>query len=187
MLIVLVITIPVLLLWSVQINIRRKFGLGSLLCLSIFAIIINIIRLSGIKLKNKQDDTVWILFWNVIEACVAVMANSMTAFRSLFAAGTSRAAQSPDRPAAAVIPSEMARYQKMRQPPLGSTSAFTATFSGLMSILHQDPFEDHESLDAERTLTAVSEDQVTQLQNQNFTHTSKSTRRVSASLKTWIM
>ncbi|KAL9117442.1 MAG: hypothetical protein Q9187_006022 [Circinaria calcarea] len=52
-----------MLIWSVKINLRRKLGLGSLLRLSIFAIITNIIRAARHKLSNGQDDVVWILFW----------------------------------------------------------------------------------------------------------------------------
>ncbi len=89
------ISIPVLLLWSVQINLRRKVGLGFLLCLSVFAIIANIIRAAGHELKNSQQDGLWIDLWVGLEACVAIVANSMTAFRSLFTAGNSRARVSP--------------------------------------------------------------------------------------------
>ncbi len=88
------ISIPVLLLWSVQINLRRKVGLGFLLCLSVFAIIANIIRAAGHELKNSQQDGLWIDLWVGLEACVAIVANS-TAFRSLFTAGNSRARVSP--------------------------------------------------------------------------------------------
>ncbi len=72
------ISIPVLLLWSVQINLRQKVGLEFLLCLSVFAIIANTIRAAGHELKNGQQDGLWIDLWVGLEACVAIVANSMT-------------------------------------------------------------------------------------------------------------
>lgn len=78
-----------------SISLCRKVGLGFLLCHSIFAIIANIIRAAGHKLKNGQQDGLWIDLWVQLEACVAIVANSMTAFRSLSTAGHSRARVSP--------------------------------------------------------------------------------------------
>lgn len=122
-----------------RINIRRKVALGSLLCLSILAIITNIIRASGHKLKNGQDDVVWILFWEQTEACVAVMANSMTAFRSLFATSNS---QSGGLPPQQGLSSEVRFMQRKRVPRIDLPTVPTATISGLRSFISKDPFED---------------------------------------------
>lgn len=46
------ISVPVLLLWNVQINVRRKLILGGILCLSIFMVIIAIVRVSTGKFSN---------------------------------------------------------------------------------------------------------------------------------------
>lgn len=138
-----VISIPVLFLWSVRINLRRKIGLGSILCLSILAIITNIIRASGHKLNNGQDDVVWILFWEEMEACVAVIANSMTAFRSLFATSTSQLGVSPPPQ----DDSEAIRMRnRKRTPRIELPTTPTATISGLRSFMSKDPFEDREVL-----------------------------------------
>lgn len=139
------VSIPVLLLWSVKINLRRKFGLGSLLCLSIFAIIINIVRASGHKLDNGQDDVTWMLFWVEMEACVAVIANSMTAFRSLFAASTSRIKNSPQHEGKPV--GIGMGYQK-RPPHIDLPMLPTAKISGLRSLMLKDPFEDRMTIDS---------------------------------------
>ena len=81
-----VISIPVLLLWNVQISVRRKLALGGILCLSIFTIIISIIRVAGGGAENGQIDTAWVLFWYDVEAAIAVIVVSVTAFRALFVA-----------------------------------------------------------------------------------------------------
>ncbi|MCJ1404627.1 hypothetical protein MMC11_007853 [Xylographa trunciseda] len=80
------ISIPVLLLWNVRINIRRKLILGSILCLSIFMVLIAIVRVSTGKSSNGQVDSAWVIFWLQAEACVAVIVVSVSAFRALFMA-----------------------------------------------------------------------------------------------------
>ncbi len=82
----LLITIPILLLWNVQISIRRKLILGGILCLSVFMIIIAIVRISTGRNAKGQVDTAWVIFWLQAEACVALMVVSVSAFRALFMA-----------------------------------------------------------------------------------------------------
>ena len=131
------ISIPILLLWNVKINRRRKIGLGSLLCLSVFAIVTNVIRASSHKLKNGQDDVAWIFFWLEMEACVAIMGNSMTAFRSLFSPNSSSAKISPQQN----IPA-LGRRGWRRVPRINLPTMTTFSLSGLRSLLDNDPFED---------------------------------------------
>lgn len=172
-----VVSIPILLLWSVQMNIRRKFGLASLLCLSIFAIITNIIRASGHKLKNGQDDVVWILFWLEMEACVVVVANSMTALRSLFAPNNSRVKNSPpdqEKP-------RMLRAGHRKQPPQVNLPTLPAAkLSGLRSMMLQDPFEDREPLKSDNYMSS-SDIQAIDSLDRASSRQSQSTNRVTTS------
>lgn len=171
-----VISIPILLLWSVRINLRRKFGLASLLCLSIFAIITNIIRASGHKLNNDLGDVIWIRFWLEMEACVAVTANSMTAFRSLFTAHSSGVRNPPqDQEKPRVL--RMGRQRRPAQVNLPTLPA--AKLSGLRSMMLQDPFEDHEPLNPESNMSP-SLTQVANSLDTATSHQSQSTNRVSA-------
>ena len=73
-----------LLLWRVQIRLSKKLALGSLLCLSVFLIIISIIKVAAGDFINGQVDTTWAIFWLQAEASVAVIVSSITIFRSLF-------------------------------------------------------------------------------------------------------
>ena len=84
-----VLAIPVHLLWKVQMKLRQKLGLAAFLCLSIFMIIIAIIRISGFIYHNAFDEG-WVYLWQQIEACVSVSTISLTAFRSMFVASASR-------------------------------------------------------------------------------------------------
>ena len=82
---VLVISIPVILLWNVHISLRKKFALGAIMCLSVFMIVCAIVRVSAANIVGGQVDVIWVLLWLEIEACVAVVVVSVSAFRTLFA------------------------------------------------------------------------------------------------------
>lgn len=77
-----VISIPLVLLWKVKIKRQQKIFVGIFLCLSICMIIIAIVRVSGLH-KNHNIDPVWTVFWHQVEAAVAIITVSITAFRSL--------------------------------------------------------------------------------------------------------
>lgn len=87
---ILVLIIPFHLLWRIQINLRQKLILGTTLCLSIFMIIIAIVRISSIRLPDHATDIVWAIFWQQVEACTAVIMVSLSAFRSFFVTHESR-------------------------------------------------------------------------------------------------
>ena len=90
-----VISIPVVLLWNVQIGLRRKLALWGILCLSIFTMITAVVRIAGGNINHGQVDTAWAIFWLQTEAAVAVIVVSMTAFRALFVAHKASKHQSP--------------------------------------------------------------------------------------------
>ena len=177
----LVVSIPILLLWSVKINVRRKLGLGSLLCLSIFAIITNIIRASGHKLDNGQDDVVWVLFWLEMEGCIALIANSMTAFWSLFAASNSRNKNSPQNQAK----SAGFRMKGQKRPPhVELPTLTTSKISGLRSMMLKDPFEDRETMDSNGSWNWSGIQDPESLDTTTASgHQAQSTRRVSCHLR----
>lgn len=78
--------IPIHLLWHVQIQTSQKLALGVSLCLSIMMIISAIVQISGIHAPSHAIDVTWEIFWQLVEACIAVIMVSLTAFRSLFVA-----------------------------------------------------------------------------------------------------
>jgi hypothetical protein len=157
---VLLISIPIFLLWNVRMNIRRKIGMGWLLCLSSFCVICAIIRAVGHNLVNGQNDVSWILFWSHMEACVALIACSMTAFRGLFK-GKRR------------LPEVDSRSKESGQTPRVAMPHVTRPeISGLRSMLMWDPFEDREDGDLEFEGTTIAE---------QSEHTSFGTRSVLSS------
>jgi hypothetical protein len=79
-----VVSIPILLLRHASLKLITKIGICSLLGLSSFMIICVVIRMAGFQTNSsKPPDTIWRLLWQLIEACVAVMMASLTAFRAL--------------------------------------------------------------------------------------------------------
>jgi len=80
----LILSIPACLLWTVRIDFRRKAALASMLGLSVFMIIIAIIRVAAANLPGDVSDTSWLFFWQTMEAAVAVIMVVLTGFRSLF-------------------------------------------------------------------------------------------------------
>ena len=77
----LILSLPIYMLYKVKIKTKQKLGVGSFLCLSVFMIIIAIIRISKI---NAADFEVWACFWQHFEGCIAVLMVSLTAFRTMF-------------------------------------------------------------------------------------------------------
>lgn len=73
---------------------KQQLGLGIFLCLSVIMTIIAIIRISGYRFHGVgirgSIDSTWAFFWLYLEACVAVIMSSITAFRSLFIHGSSK-------------------------------------------------------------------------------------------------
>ena len=80
----LVISIPIALLWNVQIDLRRKLAVGAVLCLSFFMIIIAIIRVTEASTAGGVTDTSWLFVWQSVEASTAVLMVSVTAVRAAF-------------------------------------------------------------------------------------------------------
>lgn len=68
----------------VKISLKQKLALAAMLCLSVFMIIIAIVRVAGSLLPGDITDTVWLFFWQTMEAAVAVIIVALTGFRSLF-------------------------------------------------------------------------------------------------------
>ena len=129
--------IPVTLLWRVRIKPSQKIGLGAFLCLSIGMILMAITRAAGFRFHGKFDDT-WVSIWQHLEACVAVMMLSLTAFRSIFAAAK------PifnDKRAKAWVPSTrriLGRHKKPRfddARPLDDVAIPNPTLTGFTRIL----------------------------------------------------
>ena len=92
-----VVSIPTYLLVNAKIQLRRKIALFCVLGLSIVMIVIAVIRVAfahlpgSIVAKSGLTDTVWLFFWQDIEAAVAIIMVSLTAFRGIFGQDKARA------------------------------------------------------------------------------------------------
>ena len=129
------------LLWQVKLSLRKKLALGSVLCLSILAIVISILKVVAAGLINGQVDSVWGIFiwgifWLQVEASVAVMAVSFTIFRSLFLSETQKASKKLNhKPTLRHIPTPLLETEISSDvlPSVPPTS-----YSGMSSSLRED-------------------------------------------------
>lgn len=76
---------------------KQKFGLGAFLCLSVLMVITAVVRVSALRMRVLvlgmpivAIDMVWKHFWQQVEASIAILAISFTAFRSFFVVDASR-------------------------------------------------------------------------------------------------
>lgn len=78
-----VVSIPIIILRRARIKLRQKYALGFFLCLSLFMVVIAIVRVSNIKGVSVVDLR-WELFWQYMEGSIAILMASITAFRTIF-------------------------------------------------------------------------------------------------------
>ena len=145
-----VITIPVALLWEVQLKPRQKLGLGFFLCLSISMIIVAAIRMSGIIYHGTFDNS-WIFLWQQIETCIAVMMISLTAFHSVFVANSSKVREKKKiSPWLSYTPKAIKKHRKLNsgnKAELYNLTIPSATLTGMGTVIRGGPMEPTTSSD----------------------------------------
>ncbi|ROW09337.1 hypothetical protein VPNG_05787 [Cytospora leucostoma] len=86
---IMIISVPILVLSRSLMSISQKVSYSGILCLSVFMIVAALIRLIGsvatTHKTNHGTAPIWGTFWEIIEACVAVIMASFLTFRSFFA------------------------------------------------------------------------------------------------------
>lgn len=80
-----VITIPILILRKSQMELKQKLGIGVFLSLSVVMVLASTTRYAGYHLRAHSVDATWLIFWVFLEASIAIIVASVTAFRTLFA------------------------------------------------------------------------------------------------------
>ncbi|MCJ1466041.1 hypothetical protein MMC07_004660 [Pseudocyphellaria aurata] len=71
-------------LWRVQISLRRKLGLAGIFSLTVFIMIIAIIRVTIMYDNRDQADGSWLWTWSFVEQTVAMIIACLASFRALF-------------------------------------------------------------------------------------------------------
>lgn len=97
-----IISIPILVLSRSLMSTSQKISYAGIMCLSVFMIITALIRLIGsvatTHKTNQGTAPIWGTFWEIIEACIAVIMACFLTFRSVFVRGSRMS------PAGAVVP-----------------------------------------------------------------------------------
>ncbi|KAK4207858.1 hypothetical protein QBC37DRAFT_432811 [Rhypophila decipiens] len=89
----LILLIPIILLWGVQIPRKRKIVFIGLISLTLVTIIISIARAAdgfATHWNTHQDDVSYLCLWTAVEPCAAIIVACLTAFPQLFAPASSR-------------------------------------------------------------------------------------------------
>ena len=98
----LVVSIPIIILWSAKIKLQQKFALGIFLSLSLVMVVIAIIRVA--KIHNLEGvDLQWEIFWQYMEGAIAILMASITAFRTVFVSQGRRELERLRRPSYSVM------------------------------------------------------------------------------------
>lgn len=135
-----IVAIPICLLWSVRIKSRQKLIIGIFLSLNLFMTFTAAVRVSGLNDQGKFD-LIWLYVWQHIEACVAVMMISLTAFRSVFIGSQSSGAQREpaNKPwyssTVAAIRRKRALDQTDEETTLGLPTVPSATLTGMRTFI----------------------------------------------------
>lgn len=123
-------------------GLSRKIGLGAFLCLSVAMALIALVRVSAYRIEG-QSDASWNLFWQYIEACIAIIMGSATAFRTLFVGENLR--KTPEKKLSYSIRLRVLRKNKLTSEKSDWEDAYgrhlptvpSATLSGLRTFIHR--------------------------------------------------
>lgn len=83
----LIISIPICLLRQTHLKIREKVSIGILLCLSMFMIVIAMVRGIAARVYGTHDQ-IWASFWVQLETSISVIMVSTMVFKTLFVVKT---------------------------------------------------------------------------------------------------
>ncbi|ELR02813.1 hypothetical protein VC83_08271 [Pseudogymnoascus destructans] len=80
----LIMSIPISLIWNLQMNLLQKIGTGISFCAGFTTIIVAFIRAFTLHAnKSSQINISWLAFWATIEGCIAICVNCIPAFAFL--------------------------------------------------------------------------------------------------------
>ncbi|KAK0507608.1 hypothetical protein JMJ35_010131 [Cladonia borealis] len=81
---IMILSIPVIRLWNVEISFNKKLALLGILCLTVITILFAVIRIGVMPNKTARTDVTWICLWAHVEAGIAVIVACLASFRQLF-------------------------------------------------------------------------------------------------------
>lgn len=66
-------TVPVSMLWKVQISLRQKLALTGIFSLTVFIMVFAIIRVAVVTSESDMPDETWMYLWSAIEQTVGTL------------------------------------------------------------------------------------------------------------------
>lgn len=107
-------------------------------------IIIAIVRIAGFRIKESRIDIVWELFWHQVEASVALIMVSITAFRSLLGIKAMKGCEKEKRERswfshrARLLTRYLKKETQVESEPEQLPSIPGATLTGMRTFIHGD-------------------------------------------------
>ncbi|SLM34725.1 hypothetical protein LPUS_00159 [Lasallia pustulata] len=78
------ISIPISLLWKVEITVKQKVALAGIFSLAVITMTFAIVRVTVISILTQQPDVSWLYIWSFVEQTVAIIVVCLASFRALF-------------------------------------------------------------------------------------------------------
>ncbi|KAB8238265.1 hypothetical protein ETB97_008311 [Aspergillus alliaceus] len=80
-------TLPLGVIFKLQVPVKQKIALGFILCVGLFACISSVIRITYIPAMLSDPDATWVIsepmYWSVIEINVGIFASSIPSFKAI--------------------------------------------------------------------------------------------------------
>ncbi|KNG82727.1 putative integral membrane protein [Aspergillus nomiae NRRL 13137] len=80
-------TLPLPVIFKLQVPVKQKVALGFILCIGLFACVSSIIRITYIPAMLSDPDATWVIaeamYWSVIEINVGIFASSIPSFKAI--------------------------------------------------------------------------------------------------------
>jgi uncharacterized membrane protein YozB (DUF420 family) len=131
-----VLVIPVMVVWRIKIHWTQRVALAFSLCLTIFLIVITVVRVSGLVNKDIVDN-VWEIYWTLLSAEVGIILAAAISFRALFVArsNSKKSNLSPQEQARQFFKrSYLSRKRRKNGPYTDTFDTMSDTESGLPSV-----------------------------------------------------
>jgi hypothetical protein len=82
----LILSIPIIILWNVNIGLRKKVVLSCIFSATVAIMTVAIIRVAVVDSRHQNTEIAWLYFWTFVENGIAIMIACVASFRQLFVA-----------------------------------------------------------------------------------------------------
>nr|ANM86707.1 hypothetical protein [Cladonia uncialis subsp. uncialis] len=136
---IMILSIPVIGLWNIQISFKKKLALLGILCLTVITILFAFIRITVMPNKTTTADITWLCFWAHVEAGVAVIVACLAPFRQLFVKSANPVPHKQSSYPASSTNFNLSRIKRLFSHVLKSSSKASSEVANILSPLRNRP------------------------------------------------